>query len=1559
MKIVGIGASAGGLEAFTELLRNLPTKANVAYVLVQHLDPTHRSLLSELLGRTTPLPVQEITPRTHVAANQIYVIPPNCDLSIRHGVLSLTPRRKNSGPARTIDHFLESLAADQQGNAIGVILSGAGSDGARGLAAIKEAGGVTFAQDQASSKYDSMPRSAIATGCVDFVLPPEKIALEIAQLLAQPRKTKRRAAANARQRRSALSRRVPQAARSSPNAANGSTKWPPAPEDLNLRKIFVMLRTRTGTDFSFYRPNTIRRRLARRLGLLKLKGLERYVRYLREHPTEIDALYQDLLINVTSFFRNPAVFETLKKKIFPRLVKNRAGAETLRIWVAGCSTGQEAYSIAMAYAEFAEQASVRLPVQVFATDVNAAVLEQARAARYTKSQVETLSAARLARFFQKEPDGYRLLKTVRDSVIFAQQNLLTDPPFTRVDLISCRNMLIYLEPALQQKIIPTFHYALKPHGFLLLGSSESVGGFNNLFESVEKTHKLYAKKPAASWLRYERPPTLPAARPPNFAPPLASRVNEVNPVDAFKEADRVTLAKYAPVGVLVNADGEILQFRGDAQRYLELPSGKANFNLVKMAREGLSVALQKALQRAKREAKTVREKDVRLGGRRGSVNLEIVPLKNLPTRCFLILFEPVAPRAVAESLPARTSKSAGKATPAELRQLAQLKRDCAEARANLESLREEHDTSVEELQASNEEVQSANEELQSLNEELETSNEELESANEELTTLNEELATRNTELRESEQRLREQAQLLELAPVLARSPKERVIFWNRGAEKLYGFTRDEALGQTAHLLLAAQFPEPIEKIHALLHRHGHWEGEVYHRRKDGQVICVATQWVLHHDAQNKVRAILQVDADVTARKRAEKSLRESEEFNRRILESSPDCIVVLDLDARVVFMSPMGQALMEISDFGTVAQVYWPGFWDGEGRTNAENAHRMAAGGQVARFRGLCRTHKGDTRWWDVVVCPIHGSDGKPQRILAAARDVTEQKAAEQMVADGARLAELRADIASAVARPGERPVVLQTVADLLVQRLDAACAHIWSFNPGTSLLELQAGAGSLAHAAGEQARIKLGELKIGRIAANRKPYLTNEASSDPEINAPAWVRRERLVGFAGYPLLFEGRLLGVIALFAKQKFEPRVLTELGLTADSIAQFIDRKNNEDERSRLLQEALTARNEALAASRAKDDFLAALSHELRTPLNPVLMLASDGADNPELPESVRQTFKTIATNVSLEARLIDDLLDLTRIAHGKLSLEMKPVDVHAVLRDAVGVVSGDADMKQIHLSAKLHAPRATVIGDAVRLQQVFWNVLNNAVKFTPPGGAIDVVTEFNAAGDRLVVRVTDNGIGLSQSDLARIFSAFSQGDHRFGGLGLGLAISRQLLEKHGGEIRAVSGGPRQGSTFEVDLPLAREPVLPIVAAPRLEAAGEGAPPRREGPRLRRVLLIEDHAATRSSLAQLLTRRGFTVTTAACAAEARALVEQQTFDLVISDLGLPDGDGCLLWPELAAKQPHLVGIALSGYGMESDIARSKACGFAEHLTKPVNIKLLDRVIVAVENAQRVKT
>jgi two-component system CheB/CheR fusion protein len=740
--IVGIGASAGGLDAYLELFRALPTDTGMSFVVVPHLDPTHDSALGDILSRSTALPVHAISDGQRALPDHVHVLPPDAELRIEQGVLRLHPRPRDRSVPRPIDAFFESLAQDQRERAIGVILSGTANDGTRGLETIKAEGGITFAQD-ASAKQDSMPRSAIAAGVVDLVLSPAEMAEELARIARHP-----------------YGRGRPLVVSSQADGADGAATAPGTGEDGRApqgaeaaqdghtserqaadgyRTILNLLRNHSGVDFAHYKANTIQRRISRRMVLKHHEDLQSYAEALRGNAQELDALYSDVLISVTSFFRNPEAFEALQREVVPRLLEQPTELP-IRCWVLGCSTGQEAYSLAMAFIEGSESSRRSRPLRIFATDLNDALLERARHGLYPKSLAGDLSPERLRRFFTEEEGGYRVSKRLRDIVVFARHNLVADPPFSRMDLITCRNLLIYLEPGLQQRAIPTFHYALKPGHFLMLGASESIGSFTDLFEPLDKRNKLYVKKAAPS------PAVLLPARRDSAhglersAPHLGRRGDDTESLrqeqSAQREADRITVTRFAPPAVLINDDLQVLQFRGSTQAYLQPPQGKASFNILKMAREGLMLPLRAAIQQARKQRKPVLREGlaVQIDGERRTVSLEVIPLVNLSEHCYLILFKGMEqdPRAAA---PQSTPRTAGSTKEAASR-TAELEDELAETRDFLQSMQEQAEATNEELQAGNEEVQSANEELQSINEELETSKEELESANEELSTLN-------------------------------------------------------------------------------------------------------------------------------------------------------------------------------------------------------------------------------------------------------------------------------------------------------------------------------------------------------------------------------------------------------------------------------------------------------------------------------------------------------------------------------------------------------------------------------------------------------------------------------------------------------------------------------------------------------------------------------------------------------------------------------------------------------------------------------------------------------
>lgn len=721
--VVGIGASAGGLEALTALLKALLPNLGMAFVIVPHLDPSRESVFTQILGRATSMNVLQIDNGMRVESNHVYVIPPNCDLTISGGALHISQREETHAVNTTIDTFLRSLASDQGSNAIGIVLSGTGTDATAGLTAIKGEGGITFAQDPQSAKYDGMPSSAIAAGCVDFVLKPEAIARELARISQHP-------------------------------YLAGTEPEPLEPEDReeesNMAQVFRLLRRATKVDFSEYKPPTIGRRIKRRMVLHKIERLADYVALLHRDRAEVNALYQDLLINVTSFFRNPEAFDELKRTVYPAILQSRGTSNSpIRLWVPGCSTGEETYSHAMSLMEFLGDERTEAPVQVFGTDLSESAIQRARAGMYKESIEADVTPTRLRRFFHKSDTGYQISKTIRDLCIFSTQNVFSDPPFSRMDLVSCRNVMIYLSQTLQKRVIPIFHYALNPTGFLMIGSTEGLlGAGAELFEMVDKKQKIYRKRLVSTPVTFgfsvgaggrELGSTdMPA---PPAKPPDAQKA----PLELQREADRLLLARYAPPAVVVSDNLEIIQSRGRTGSFLELPPGKASLNLLKMARPGLLFELQKAIEEARKSASETKRENVSVegNGKPKLTTIRVVPFKTpvQEQNSYLIMFEPVVG---AEDRPLTPSAPLTEAEKSERdKQIAQLTQELAATKEYLQSIIETQEATNEELQSANEEIQSGNEELQSTNEELQTSKEELESANEELHTVNEEMQHRN------------------------------------------------------------------------------------------------------------------------------------------------------------------------------------------------------------------------------------------------------------------------------------------------------------------------------------------------------------------------------------------------------------------------------------------------------------------------------------------------------------------------------------------------------------------------------------------------------------------------------------------------------------------------------------------------------------------------------------------------------------------------------------------------------------------------------------------------
>ena len=709
--IVGVGASAGGLEAFSQLLRALPLDTGMAFVLVQHLEPSHKSHLTEILSRATAMPVSEVGERMRIEPNHIYVIPPNAGLGLAEQALHLVPRPVHGGPHLTIDAFFQALAANQGRLAVGVVLSGTGSDGSQGIQAIKNACGITFAQDEGSAQYPTMPRNAVNTGVVDYVLPPAQIAAELARI--------------SHHRYLVL-----------PTGKDHDEVLPDGEAELAQISSFL-LRT-TGVDFRHYKQTTFRRRVGRRMLVHRAEHLRDYLAYVEQHPDEVDELYRDLLISVTSFFRDPDAFVALGNKL-SAVVKNEDTRSSLRVWVPGCSTGEELYSLAMCALDVFEQDGLRPTLQFFGTDISERALQIARGGVYAEHSLQNVSAQRLSRHFRKVDGKYQISKRIRESCIFARHDVTRDAPFSRLDLISCRNMLIYLEPVLQKSLMPIFHYGLNPSGLLFLGSAEAIGSATDLFSTVDSTHRIFSRRPGPS--RFVQ--ALPRNRNPAEPWAQAQVESSIGSLELAKKVDRVIQTRYAPDGVVIDQNLEIRQFRGHTGFYLEPPAGTATHHLLRMARTGLEYALRETTSRALEQNQFIEKKGIRIehAGTVRMIDLEVVPLVGAAgtERFCLVVFKQVAP----ESTPLSSTEAISNT---EDHHVARLQLELSEAREYLRAVSEDSEAALEEARAANEELQSANEEFQSSNEELGTTKEELQSTNEELTTVNEELGARNQQL---------------------------------------------------------------------------------------------------------------------------------------------------------------------------------------------------------------------------------------------------------------------------------------------------------------------------------------------------------------------------------------------------------------------------------------------------------------------------------------------------------------------------------------------------------------------------------------------------------------------------------------------------------------------------------------------------------------------------------------------------------------------------------------------------------------------------------------------
>jgi two-component system CheB/CheR fusion protein len=891
--IVGIGASAGGLEAFSELLRYLPEKTGMAFVLVQHLDPRHGSALQEILSRATKIPVTEVSQGIVVQPDHAYVIPANKNLTIQNGKLQLGSRVVTHGQHMPIDSFFRSLAEGSKEQAIGVILSGTASDGTDGCRAIKAAGGITFAQDEESAKYDSMPRNAVNAGCIDFILPPKDIARELGGLSQHPYVAR---------------------------AVSPETEGVEGMVGSDLNALFGLLRESSGVDFTNYKHTTLHRRIRRRMTVHRVEKLKDYLRFIGRNPGELDELYRDLLIHVTGFFREPEAFMALRKHVYPKLFEGRKPDNPIRVWVAGCSTGEEAYSIAITLLEYMWVHSRNISqaataIQIFATDISDTALDRARTGLYTEAAVADISGERLKRFFIRLDGGFQINKSIRDMCIFAKQNLVKDPPFSNLDLVSCRNLLIYLGPVLQRRVIPSLHYALKPGGYLMLGASENLGGFADHFGLVDKKDKIYQKRKTTARLTtyFASADYLP------IRTTESKRSRDLPaPFTVEREVEHLLVNRFVPASIVVNDSMEIVQFHGKTGAYLEPPAGQPSFSVAKMAREGLLVDLRAALDAAKKSNTVVRKEGVHIQSESGTreISLEVVPLRG-PTaqeRFYVVVFQDAVPKPE----PAEATGKAGKlikvSRPA-AQENEHLKRESSQLREQLRTLIEEHETTTEEFKAAHEEVLSANEELQSTNEELETAKEELQSTNEELTTLNEEMQNRNAELGSANNDLLNLLGHVDI-PVVMVSNDLRIRRFTPPAQKLLNLLPGD-IGRRLGEIRPNLDVDDLEALarEAIRHASTH-QREVRTNEGGWQVLHVRPYKTWDNRIEGAVISLQDVDA-------LKRTLDQTREYADTIVESAREPILVLNTELQVTAANPAFYRAFEVTPEETEGRLIY------------------------------------------------------------------------------------------------------------------------------------------------------------------------------------------------------------------------------------------------------------------------------------------------------------------------------------------------------------------------------------------------------------------------------------------------------------------------------------------------------------------------------------------------------------------------------------------------------------------------------------------------------------
>ena len=1507
--IVGIGASAGGLEAFKTFLRHMDENSGMAFVLISHLSPNHESLLSELLDKETGMSVTQVHDTILVEPNRVYVIPPDADLTIEEGSLRLCEPVEARGHRLPIDVFFRSLAEDRREDAVCVVLSGTGSDGTVGLKAIKESGGLAIAQDSKTASYDDMPRSAVLTGLVDYVLPVEEIPAALVEY--------------------ARHREALRADRGEENFFAETAEY--------LDEICSFLRRRLGHDFSGYKKNTLIRRIQRRIQITQMNSVSAYVEYLRLNEDEVDLLFKDLLIGVTHFFRNSESFAVLKQTVIVPLVKDRkSSGRPIRVWVAGCSSGEEVYSLAMLICEEVERQKVNSQIYIFASDIDEQALEKARQSRYPFSIAEQISQERLKRFFVKQDGFYQVTKKLREMCIFSQHSLISDPPFSRLDLITCRNLLIYLDTELQKRVLPLFHYALNPSGYLFLGSSESLVGNGELFREVDKQHRIFQQKQTMIQ--------------PQIDFPLRDRSNyrytERSKRQSYSDyqqnidqtIEKVLLRDHTPACVIINKQNEVIYFYGRTGKYLEPSPGPPSNDLFSLARQGLRIELRTAVQAAIRTQKAIVREGVTIEFEQQIqlVNLIVRPLAEIDEdgSLLMIIFQDIN---LQNSYESKDCESEGGT-----KVVQQLEDELRTVKEHLRSTIEELETSNEELKSANEELLSMNEELQSSNEELQTSKEETHSINEELETVNAELRSKIEEVDAAKNDTQNLFESTRIATVFL-DLNLRIKKFTPTATSVFNFIETDIGRPITDISLSLEGVDivadatkvmdsliPIEREIRLQGENTYYKMRVLPYRTvenaiDGAVITFVDNTNLHlardwaEQAAQRQRAIAEfglyalqsIDADDICDRAIQILCKILKGDYCSLFVCQPDGVACQVSTDSLLLKSGSGWEPERVGKLSISAIDSHLGY-----TLTVKQPVIVENLAQETRFTlsDLSR----ELQITSGVSAIVYGSDGAygvlATHSIEARRFTPEDASFIQAIANGLGSALQRQKTTLALTKSRER----------LDLALNAGKMGVWELDLKTGLSTWNQNEYELFGLNSSDTDEPSEDLFYSYVYSDDVLRVRQELKATieqkTEFNSEFRINRA------------DGELRWLAA-------HGRIITNSNGDSNKIIginyDVTERKQNEE----ALREA----------DRRKDEFLATLGHELRNPLNAIINSIELISKSENATDS--KQFSNIAKRQSKHlTHLVDDLLDASRVTYGKIRLNCEIIDLTQLLQELLSDYEESLQAKELVLNRNLLQESVWIRGDLNRLTQAFSNILHNAIKFSYVKGRITISMALD--NDWVRVEIADTGMGIESEALSRIFTTFSQENRSIAGsdgLGLGLPLAKGIIELHKGRIQVSSAGRDRGTEFVIKLPRLERESLDANLIKDEESTSKVIQdePDESSSNGRRVLIIEDEADSAFLIQTFLDSLGYEIEIAFNGIDGIALARQFSPDVILSDISLTeemDGYSVARTIRNDSELNSICLIAISGYGQPEDKEKAKAAGFDAHLTKPLNLDLV---------------